>query len=95
MPVFGHVLVLPVAIVGKEIAEVPGLGVKGVPEECHVAHLEIGQRQRPVTGSLFQQDGQNHGPCVVIGGVPMVVVRDDEGRMLENAGVVRHLFQVS
>ena len=91
MAVVRTALFQPVALVIHEVAEAPGLGVEGIPDEGEIAGSQF---ERLAVAQCLQERAHHQGAGVVVGRVALAVVGHGENGVLQHAGLVRHVAEM-
>ena len=87
-------LLRPVPLVRHEVPEPCRPLVEGVPEERQIASGQIDDRRVLDLAQLLEQHHDDEGSRVVIGRVPLIVVRRDVDRVLEDPRTVGQALHV-
>src|SRR5271157_6625119 len=94
MAVFRTFRLLPLAIIAEAIPESFGNRVEGQPQKGKIARSKIQERGRSAGGNFFEENGDDKRAGVVIGGVALGVIRDDEDGVLDDSRMVGHAIQM-
>src|SRR6218665_279523 len=89
MAVFGTDAFEPFPVMAHEVAETPGVRVERIPKECEIrAGKSVDTSIR--TMLFVMENGIDESPCVVVGAIRFMIVRDVIYGVLKDPRVIRH-----
>src|SRR5581483_11266573 len=78
----------PCTRITQGVSESPACRIKSMPQESQIAHSKVVYYPRLGLLKLLEEDGQNQSTCVVVCGVPLSVVGNGKGCVLQHASIV-------